>query len=981
MRCRRCHSGNLLSLGNIPGVSAPPLFLDEKPLTLTLPLRIHLPQTPPPPVLMLTNFSEKTEFAQLFGASVCATLQMTLRDRVDLLFALPRDACLILRTCPNPSVTLVQLIDALHPSHLSAPAALDSLEIRACVLLLCQGHGQLPAGSMVTLLHALADPHQGLFGLQIPELFESLIAKGNTPITPAECERLLGALLSGGEKLTPLAAGELIKFLLKALDPKRMFDLLLMLHANGAGLGGTKIRGLFGKMCARRQKSEVIGFCKLAERMLASSHAVTPPEFFELTKLLLEGDELNPPAVEEVYECLLVELTPKRTRELCLCFLAPVLHPLTPRPFREMLLLLLVHKLAIGPALLEELARWLMQGGSALDPLQFYGMVRALVEHTTPLAPQKLHGFAKHLLTHLSAPLDPGQFQVLIAGLINGAGPLTPVKALGLCSGVLQGPAGLTPLDLRTFLAIFPAAGLDNSTDIHTLVQHFFNQGLGGRHMLDTCRVLVIAGPTGLDITQTQESLKLLRDNNAGLQPNEVVTLVLGLCGGMVSPLPPRDFREFLRYLLGTPSMLAKGRVLDLFGWLCTGGGALNPTEALQLMTAYSGHGAPLPAVEFVALVESLAVGPNALTPTQLSLLLRKLSPGPTGIAPARARALVALLLAGGGPLRPDTIYALIDLLFNTLAVPTGIRSIKSADLLEWLIVGDSNNGVTAQRASQLIQSLLNGGHLTRQDICGLTGESSIAKKRISPGAVYNLSQIVGFPAAVAAAIAAPNMNMAELVEIIVLAREANIDPAQIYPLVRRIPNIGHSNSESRPRRARLFIELAGAAVRAGRATWPQVFNWLADFIANWAFGNQFNDTGEFFSNPAYPRVDLGSQLYISGGRINYFCNSHSYRYCDFTTIERAGDNGDITFFAPTLNRAQIETAITDFVDANRLAVDGVANQAYNTRTYQASIIGIVEIGCRHSGGGGNVYITHYVPGGNRIPVPVLKALWKLLRQ
>lgn len=980
MHCPRCHVGDLLSLGNIPGVSAPPLFVDEKPLTL--PLRIHLPRpTPPPPVLMLTNFSETTEFAQLFGTTVCATLQMTLRDRVDLLFALPRDVCLVLHTCPNPTVKLVQLIDALHPSHMSTPGALNAAEIGACVLLLCQGRGQLLAGSMVTLLHTLAAPHQGLFGRQLLELFESLIKKGETPITPAECEALLDALLSGGEKLTPSVAGELIQFLLKALKPKRLFDVILMLHANGTGLGGTRIGRLFGKMCSRRKASEVVGFCDLAERMITGSNAMTPPELLELTKLLLKGDELNPPAVEEVWERLLAELTPKQTWELCPCFLTPVLNPLTPGPFRKMLLLLLDSKPAIGPAAILELVEWLMKGGSALDPLEFYGMVRALVGHATPLAPQKLHGFAKHVLTHVSEPLNPGEFQILIGRLITGTGPLTPEKAVALCGGVLQDTLGLTPRGLRIFLAVFSAAGLVDSTEIHGLVNHFFKQGLRGQQMFGVCRYLVIAGPTGLDIAQTRACFKLLRDNNTGLQPNEVATLVHDLCGGMVSPLSPQDFRGFLQYLLGTPSTLAPNRVVELFNWLCTGGGALNPTEALQLMTAYSGHSAPLPATEFVALVESLAVGAHSLTPTQVSLLLRKLSPGPTGIAPARARTLVALLLAGGGgALRPDTIYTLMDLLFNTLAVPNGIKSVKSANLLEWLINGDNHNGVTPQRASQLIQSLLNGGHLTRQNICDLTGESSLTQRRISPGALYNLSQVGGFPAAVAAAIAAPNMNMAELVEIIVLARRANIDAAQINALVARIPNVGHSSNESRPRRVRQFIELAGAVVPA-RASWAQVFGWLADFIANWAFANRFINTGQFYSDIASPEVNLGGQLYISGGRINYFCNAHSFRYCDFSIIERAGNEGDITFFDPAHNRGQIQAEITNFVGTNRVAVDLLANDAYNNGAYRDRIITIVEIGCLPRGGGPNVYITHYVPGGNRIPVPILKALWKLLRQ
>jgi hypothetical protein len=975
--CPVCHSGDLLSLGNIPGVTAPPLVVDEQPLTL--PLRIHLPRpTPPPPVLMLTNFSETTEFAQLFGTSVCATLQMTLRDRVDLLFSLPRDVCLILRTCPNPSVTLVQLIDALHPSHMSAPAALDSQEIGACVLLLCQGRGPLPAGSMVTLLHTLACPHKGLFGRQIANLFEALIKKDSTPIAPVECEALLDALLSGGDKLTPSAAGELITFLLKALTPKRAFDIVRMLHANGTGLGGTKIAKLFAKMCAHRLRSEVIGFCDVAEDLLRGSHTISPPEFFELTKLLLKDDELKPGAVEEVYRRLRKELSPGQTRELCLCFLTPVTHPLLPRAFWEMLLLLLDAKVPIGPLFIVELAEWLMHGVSALDPMEFYAMVRALVAHGTPLTPLKLHGFAKHLLTHISEPLNPGEFQILIGGLTNGTAPLTPVKALNLCSGVLQDTDGLTPRGLLTFLGIFSAAGLVNSTDILGLVTHFFNQGMRGRQMLGVCRELSIAGPTGLDIAQTRECLRLLRDNNTGLQPNEVVVLVHGLCGG-ISPLAPRDFRDFLLYLRGSGSTLPPERVLDLYQWLCTGVGSLNPTGALQLMTAYSGHSSPLPPLEFVALVESLAVGVGLLTPTELSLLLRKLSPGPTGLAPARARALLALLLTGGGALRPNAIYALMDLLFNTLAVPTGIKSVKSAELLEWLINGDGSNGITPQRADGCIVSLLNGGHLTRLNVWELIGVSSITRRRISPAFLYNLSQEVGFPADLAAALVAPHMNMAEVLEIMIMARVANITANQCCSLVKRIPNVGHSNNESRPRRVRQFIEIASAMV-PGRCSWANVFSWLADFILYWNIGNSFVNTGEFYSDPLSPEVDLGGGLYISGGRINYFCNAHSFRYCDFSIVERAGDNGDITFFTHTFNRGQIEAEIANFVNTNWAAVNALANEAYNTGTYQAKIIGIVEVGCRRRPGGGRVYITHFVPGGNRIPVPVLKALWKLLR-
>jgi hypothetical protein len=418
----------------------------------------------------------------------------------------------------------------------------------------------------------------------------------------------------------------------------------------------------------------------------------------------------------------------------------------------------------------------------------------------------------------------------------------------------------------------------------------------------------------------------------------DVVTVIRLLVASPAGSLTPKDGRRFLRLLLATPSTLAPSGAFTLCNSLCTGVNALTPTVALQLLDAYPGHTSPIPATEFAALVQSLHTTVNGLDASQIRLLLSKLSPGGQGLVPTRARSLIVLLMTGGSALDATQVFGVVDTLFATLNAPTGLRSIKTAELLERLINGDhgENNGITPSRSRQLIQSLVvNFTPVTLHELA--TKKTQLQGGPVlSPYYLYSCSQVVGihtFAPLAHAAHTGGHVSFQELIDIIGQASESLVPAVNLCTLLHYLPTVPTSKG-GRAYRIKKFLREA-----AGHATWAAIFGWVADFVS--AGRAPFTTGGGPFSPFAQTGTNTGGvamaiqrnrnpgcgvlSFRVSDYRINYFCNSHSFRYFDFTRANRAPQ---ISLWAPATTRQNVIDMVRTALDNGTL--DGLLNDAVN---------------------------------------------------
>lgn len=1015
-RCPACGGTDFLVLGDVPGVSAPPLFPDVQ--GPTLPVRIHVspdvlratglaprpvPKPGPPPVLALpapapvfalTNFSETTTFAQTFGTGILAALSNVLHNRKELLFALSDDGCAVLRPCPNAIAELIALVNALHPD--GGVNGLNSQEIAECVVWLGRGGGALTAAGLIKLIKELAASVNGIFGRDIHKLIRSLVRANTEPVTPLEVCEMLATLTHGASCVTAVQASKIIDSLLISLTPKQCASFLLALHAHGTGISGSQIRALLISMASGRTKTETRDFRLLTEHLVIGDQALTPTAFLDLTLDLRKT--CSPVEVEWIYTTLCGPLPPIATGTLCQDFLSPAMHRLTGKELWKFLQLLLEASTPCTVGEVSELVQWLLHNAlAALTPQQVFTLTGTLLEHGTPLPCDRFYKFVKGCVGTRVHPLSAVQFDTIVTQLTTLGTPLSPVGALELCSGVMQDAPGSlngTPTRIVAFLGVFTTAGVFDPVSMHGLALQCYREELGGAQMLALCQDLIIAGPARLSCAETRECLGLLRKKKVGLSAADTVGLIHSLCAVPLGALTPQQTRTFLRHLLAGVSALSPALAQALINGFCTGVSPLTPTAALALLDAYPGHASPLSATGFSAMVTTLRGPAHGLDSTQIDLLLRRLSPGPTGLSPAEARALLALLLVGGTPINPTEVYGLFNHLFNTLAAPLGIRSKKSAELLERLINGDGPNGITAARAKVFVEAAL--GSFTPANLhalCTTPGQLSGATRRIAPSYLFSCSQVVGphtFVALAQAAHHGGHVSLQELTDIIAQADASAVPAANLCTLLHYLPTVHTTGTHGRAYRIKRFLR---EAIGHGRS-WAQIFASLASFVA--AGRAPFTAAGIAYSPFAdnVTGINTGgvgmeiSQVYNPGGynvnfrlsanRVNYFCNAHTFRYFNFRWTARSPQ---ISLWGAATTRPGIIATVLAALLAGGLdqVIDDAANDAgHYTSTNAYGANSDADIGGIYYNGGHVFYLHHYHSvgvGGETIPTPVLDAL------
>jgi hypothetical protein len=489
--------------------------------------------------------------------------------------------------------------------------------------------------------------------------------------------------------------------------------------------------------------------------------------------------------------------------------------------------------------------------------------------------------------------------------------------------------------------------------------------------------VELLVAPQALDGAQILELVNALDTGPNGLTPQNSVVLIRRLGEG-VGCIDPAQIHGLTTQLCTGATRTDPAALMALVQVLMNGGAAITATRVHALLMSLTGAANPITATQAEQLLTTYTVGPNTLDPTQIDTLITWLRTAPGALRATSVRVLLTTLVTANQPITCLQCEALLTALHTGA---TGLNGVQIRDLVvQRLHETTDARWLTSSEVRTLLTQLLNGNHLNPAQIDALTNEGT-AHVRIRPRFLLQLAQNLApsFPQIVnATQNPAQLITMVQLIDIISDADTAGMNAAQCCTLVNRIPHVGHSNSDPRTRRVRSFISMCKAAVDVGPTSWLNIFTWLRDFLLYWNVNNSFNDTGQFFSSAAYPLVTLAAGLHISGGRINYVCNAHSYRYHDFGIVDRAGEAGSITFFAANADRNAIEADIVGFYAANRIAIDALADEAWHANDYRARIIGIVEVGCTRRGA--DVYITHYVPGGNRIPVRILKAFWKLFR-
>lgn len=981
-----------MALGYIPGVTKPPLGGAPEPLEF--PLIITMPKgfgfspvprpppvlrlTGPPPVLALTNFPETSAVVEVFGAPVAMTIANTAGPNKDMLFALSLPACRAFHGCPNPATSLIALLNALHPAN-SVNLQLSTAEMSACVLKLTHGTGVLGSSDVIALLNDLACSDHGIFGSQIAELLDCLISAGSEPLTATELYQLVRYLKSPVEPLRPQGILTVVKFLRKQLSPGKILTLVLRLQAGASGITGQKLRALLAGMLTSEVR--ILPFAALVNSMLAGGNEITAREFDVLIGKLRAGDACNSKQVTAFLELLRSHLNPTETQDLCLLFLDAGVHPLAPKELCTLTGLVLdpQHNAeSIDSSHLRRLARWFLTGLSPISPQAVCEITTGFL--TPTVKPKQFFGFIEFLVGSLN-PLTPVQFLDIVTRLQHGGDSLD-LNGVGTLCGKMKAQ-NASPLQILALLDLASAANVFHPKNLLALVNQCHKETIGGLEMLTTCQQLVIAGPTGLNIAETLALVKLLRKPIGALSGTQIVTLVTGLR----TALDPKQTEEVLGLCLGAAS-IDPTAVLALYNLLCTGGSAITPLRMRILCRRY------LPALtpkQFSDLLLELAPFVNGLNPAQIDPLLMKLGASANGASPAQVHGLLTALLAGGSALNPVQIHGMVDSLIHTLAVPAGLSGIQCFTLLDRLLTGDNgaNNGLNPTQTRQLVQSIRVS--FSPQDLNVLvTRQAQVGQVQVtlSPTHLHHRCQTVNFIANAAAACPA-HVTLNELHDILCEAQSANVPPAQIVTILQHLPNYYSNANHNKAWRVKKFIRGA----KGQGATWADIVTWLGYFIADGRapFGAAYTPYAQTGINTAGIPMDINQivnigtptdpyqiSVRVSQNRVNYFCNSHTFRYFDFGSCGRASQ---ISFWGAGVTRAAVILAITAALNNGTLLNmlrEAEENPTVYTGTDRVSQYSEGDSGGIYYDNSGIFYLHHFHAiggGGFSIKREILQAL------
>ena len=215
--------------------------------------------------------------------------------------------------------------------------------------------------------------------------------------------------------------------------------------------------------------------------------------------------------------------------------------------------------------------------------------------------------------------------------------------------------------------------------------------------------------------------------------------------------------------------------------------------------------------------------------------------------------------------------------------------------------------GLTAQNISIALHT---HGNLTNADLATLlfTGPFTYCMQYLDtalPPALVLPMNVHNSPGGVLA-FAVSKGTARRVAEVLTKAFTATM-PCDV--LSRLLCHLRHMTAGDRVQRLGTFIDEAAAnlTARGRRHTWVEILELVDQFVADLRIAN----------GPA--ALAVGAQIrrgqcVCSGERIKYFLRAHTYRYFDFTIVDRSKD--DITMFPPGMAEAAMRNLVTQVFGA-----------------------------------------------------------------
>lgn len=213
------------------------------------------------------------------------------------------------------------------------------------------------------------------------------------------------------------------------------------------------------------------------------------------------------------------------------------------------------------------------------------------------------------------------------------------------------------------------------------------------------------------------------------------------------------------------------------------------------------------------------------------------------------------------------------------------------------------------------------------------------------PGGVGNAIALVAW--------VIPQANIAAVVTVFNKAHAADVP---IGSLVRLFCHLQHMTAGDRVARLGEFIDRAEVARKThdqrGRDhTWPEVMNLIATFVTDQRVTNGPTTA------PSPPSVNVGTQ-YCTSERITYFLKAHTYRYFDFSIVNRSRD--DITLFPSGTGGGGMRTLVSNVLgNTDPTDAQGNTQMTISTVDYGGSYY---EVGLIGQNGSNQVGLLHFMP-------------------
>lgn len=485
-----------------------------------------------------------------------------------------------------------------------------------------------------------------------------------------------------------------------------------------------------------------------------------------------------------------------------------------------------------------------------------------------------------------------------------------------------------------------------------------------------------------------------------GLTQQEFKTLVVALganpgAGGLTGTQMRALVLELTPVLAGLTAQQARTLLLDL---ITAANGPITATQARTLVGALRTGGTPITAVQVRAMFIALR---GQLTPAHLLDAISELLPC-TG---ARVHQIYSDLCHGGGGGLGGTHFRAV---VRALRASPGHANALNAAGIDNFVNTLRGDGLTGTQIREIVVALVTNGNLTpaqSNTLVLLRLRPSVAAADVHELLTVTVGnpnvQVVG-PAWLWGASAAAHGGQDFAFHLnAAVAHNAN-GFGGMRQLVARMHQVGFPGAWS-ARLLALFPTLTNARHNKLRNFLSQGAQAVAALTNDWNNDvltrlDGFLTAGRAPHGAAYPRyADTGTSaaggvettryindvaIRLNTWRLNYFCNSHTYRYCHFAN-RLAQNVAAIEFWGAAKTRNQIRNNFDNLPDNWLDALAGVAMAAhdgYGVQVYNNTLeVGLQYLGWNNNLGAYLLSMTHFCPvGQNRVPTSALQAISNL---